>query len=440
MSTQSHKFLSGNFYIHEGYGLSLVPVLIQAFSSVTFVEKSADDLYKGCVSIHKASSDYTASEVENKRVAVINFIQPVIKYSDYWAGWIGTQSYMRILEEYKNDPSIAGVVMNVDSGGGQVYGTPEFYDYIVSFSAVKPLVVYTNGYLCSGAYYFAAGASYIIANPRADAIGSIGVYTILMDFNGIWEKLGAKIHTIYSKKSPEKNKTYRDVFAGKDKDYEEFIKKELDPIAETFQTDMKASRPQIKEEAFLGGTWTGIEALEMGLVDANGTLDDAVLKVFELDNESNSNKSNKNSKSKKGMSTVKSYPNIQKAIGVEGSGLKIVKKITSGKKGVFVEESQLDALEKASADTNLALATEKENVAKEKGKVTALETAVNTALTTAGLESAGTTEANIQLLAEKVVEYGGKPGASHKNPKSDGDNVEDNGDGNSTSIYESLTK
>jgi protease-4 len=59
--------------------------------------------------------------------------------------------------------------------------------------------------MCSGAYYIAAATQKIIANKRADAIGSIGAYATIVDSNGIFEHFGAKVHTIYAKKSTEKN-------------------------------------------------------------------------------------------------------------------------------------------------------------------------------------------------------------------------------------------
>jgi protease-4 len=73
------------------------------------------------------------------------------------------------MKSYAQDPNCIGVVLDIDSGGGQVSGTPEFYDYIASFK--KPVVAYTDGLMCSAAYYIGSATSHIIANKRADAIG-----------------------------------------------------------------------------------------------------------------------------------------------------------------------------------------------------------------------------------------------------------------------------
>lgn len=425
MNPNLHHLFSSKFYINAAYGLALVPSLVQNFHNVSFVEKDKVKLHESVVS--KVQSQTNTVSGDSRFVAVISFNQPVIKFSDYYSGWLGTQTYIRILEQFKNDDSVAGVVMSVDSGGGQVYGTPEFFEYVRDFTAVKPLVVYTGGYLCSGAYYFAAGASWIVAHNRADAIGSIGAYTILINFNGIWAKLGASVTTLYSSLSEDKNKYYENVMNGKDAEGKEYIKYELDPIVEVFIEDMKSVRPQIKEEAFKGGTWKGSESVEMGLVDENGTLETAIAKCWELSNTSNSNKNNPKSKKKTMSGKTKGFPAIQKVLGIE-DGFTTISTI-SGKKGVQISEAQLEALNNALIEKETAVTTANGKVTAAEGKVTAIETAVNTAITTAKLDAAveanATTETKITLLGAKVVEYGKKPGAETSKPKADGDQFEE---------------
>jgi protease-4 len=65
-------------------------------------------------------------------VAVINLKDPIYKYSQE-CGPTGTKSKMQSMKSYAQDPNCIGVVLDIDSGGGQVSGTPEFYDYIASF-------------------------------------------------------------------------------------------------------------------------------------------------------------------------------------------------------------------------------------------------------------------------------------------------------------------
>jgi len=346
----------------------------------------------------------------DKAVIVVSIKQPISKYSNYTG--LGSKSFVRILDAYKNDPNVAGIVLDIDSGGGQVYGTGDFYDYIRAYP--KPVVTYTDGYLCSAAYYIGNAANYIVANKRADAIGSIGAYASWVDFNGLFEKLGAKVNTIYSSLSPEKNMESRAITeAG---DYKPYIKNVLDPIVETFHADMKATRPGLNEAVFAGSTWTGDKALEMGLVDELGTLDTAVLKVLELDAlQSNNQNSNTMSKTR---------ANLQAALGLGDIAL-----VETGG-GSFLNSDQLDGIEadlttkdgtiatltasaatadaaKATAETNLTEANTAHTTA-----ITAHEGAVDAILTEAGLTPTGTLTDKIAALGTHQAELNAKDGST----------------------------
>ncbi len=356
-----------------------------------------------------------------KSVIVISIKQPIVKFTDEWMGLLGSKYYMRLMDSFKGDPTIAGIVLDIDSGGGQVYGTAEFYDYIKAYP--KPVVTYTDGLLCSAAYYIGNSAKYIVANKRADAIGSIGAYASWLNFTGLWEKFGAKLITMYATKSTEKNKPTRE--AEENANFEPYIKNVLDPIVETFHTDMKATRPGLNEAVFAGGTWNGIEALEMGLVDELGSLDTAVLKVLELDNQtSNQNPNN--------MST-KTRAMVQAVLGLA------VPLVSTEDKGSYLNEEQLDSLENklVAADANATALQASVDAAKdsqttaEQALVTAntthaaamteVETSVTTMLTGAGLTATGTLTEKLTALNSHLVVVNKGDGAKHTNvPLGDG--------------------
>lgn len=112
--------------------------------------------------------------------------------------------------------------------------------------------------MASAGYYIGSAASHIVANKRAEAIGSIGAYTQMLDLSGYYEKQGVKIHTIYAE-NPQKNKAYRDALAG---DYKAYIKEELNPLVDDFIADIKAARPNVSEDVFKGATYSGPAALK----------------------------------------------------------------------------------------------------------------------------------------------------------------------------------
>ncbi|MBC5835803.1 hypothetical protein G6N05_05335 [Flavobacterium sp. F372] len=419
-----HSLISGKWFIHESYGYSLLPSLFSIIEGQNISITSDEIEPEVFVSSKKSKSNLIAADSFNNEsnndqyVAVINLKNPIYKYNQE-CGPAGTKSKMAIMENYAKDSNCVGIVLDIDSGGGQVSGTPEFYDYIKSYS--KPVVSYTDGMMCSAAYYIGSAANHIIANNRADAIGSIGVMVHFIDVSGIYEKMGAKVITEYATRSTEKNKPFEELLKGNP---ELYIKTELDPIAEDFINDIKAVRSNVDKSVFAGGTWNASDSLSKGLIDSLGTLQDAINKAFELSKTSKNNSNKTNSKNKVMSKKTKNFAEIQKLVSIEGEGIPTLATIT-GKKGVQLTEAQLETIEAALSGNAVLLQTEKDNVTAEKEKVTGLTSAVTEAVTTAGLTSAATPEANIKMLGEKVAEYGAQPGAKPKTPKSDGDNVEE---------------
>lgn len=437
-----HSLLNDRWFIQEQYGQSLLPLLFSVLEGKSFAKENP--------SAHKPDPMYYVAEKSGNIVAVkdfsgsrqsdyvgiVNLKSPIYKYNQE-CGPAGTKTKMIQMNNLANDPNCLGVVLDVDSGGGQVSGTPEFHDFVKSFP--KPVVSYTDGLMCSAAYYIGSAAKHVIANKRADAIGSIGVMVSFIDFTGYYEKLGAKVISEYSSLSTEKNRAFEELLKGKP---EMYIKTELDPIAQDFINDIKSVRSNVNEEAFKGGTWNAADALAKNLIDEIGTLQDAVDKVYSLSNSSNSNKNN--SKKKTMSKKTKSFPVLQKLIGVKGEGIDTIATLT-GKKGVQVTEEQLGQIETELADKDKAVTTANGKVTTAQGKVTTLETAVNAAITAAGLDAdvteTTTTEEKITLLSSKVVEYGKLSSGKGTTPAAEGDTADDDADdANSTSIYNSLIK
>lgn len=395
-----HSLFNKPWYIEESYAQAHLPLLLNILSGKE-VEKSKDVILGYVAASGQAITEPTAGSV-----AVLSIKTPILKY-DQFCGPIGTKSMMRMLDSFKNDSSIAGVVLDIDSGGGQVYGTPEFHDYITSYP--KPIVTYTDGYLCSAAYYIAAGSSYIIANKRADAIGSIGAYSQILDITGFYKKQGATLHTIYATKSTQKNEGYRKVLEG---DYKTYIKEELDPLVDTFIVDMQESLTQLNEKVFAGATYKPPKALELGLINEIGTMQDAINKVIEL------SKINKSSKTTKKMD--RNFPKVQAVLGMETD-------FESNDQGVYLSEEQLTTLETSLENHATELAnqqTEHETAVTAAtdpliAQITALTngsnevtSAIDAALAAADIPRNQLTDAEaVASLSALLTEYGKKDGA-----------------------------
>lgn len=413
MNTRLLTLINQPFYIERAYGESQLPLLFAVLNgkSIDAAPKTKD---KEDTILQKTRLDAAggSSSSNNQYVGVIEFTEPIYKY-DQECGPVGTKTKIGILNNLAEDPNCAGVVLNIDSGGGQAYGTPELYDQIRDFS--KPVISYTDGLMASAAYYIGSAADEIIANKRAEAIGSIGAYTQFFDLSGWYEDQGIKSHEVYATKSTEKNRAYREALKG---NYDLYVKEELDPLVDQFIDDMKAARSDIKKEVFKGATYSGPASVEKGLVDSLGTLEDAINRVFELQ------KTNTNTKTKTTMSKEKAYPNLEKVLGLE-------EPLASNENGSFLNEDQKESLdnyikENSKSTRESAVQAENEKSSKEMEKLRnqlseekesnkAMRTSINELASLAGVEDVGkdSTDQTIAAATEKVKELNATPGSDH---------------------------
>lgn len=302
-----------------------------------------------------ASADAPTANTKQKSVLVIPVFKFISKQDIEDFGIMGTTTIQNLINAANADENIIGVVLHVSGNvGGTVMNTTETARQI-NADTNKPIVTLIEDLGASSAYYLSAGSKFIFAAGPTTLIGNIGTKSQGLDLSGILEKLGAKSWEFFAKESFDKDLGFAEAMAGKPAKYQDAI---LAPYAKMFMEDVKAMRPQIKEEATHGMIYVAEDAQKMGLIDAIGSMDDAVAKVVELANLKPITNSNSNSNNMEEV--VMSVP-----ITVRGAV-----KALGGK--------EVTAPTGASTDTTVALDALKNSSATEitelKGKVTALET------------------------------------------------------------------
>ncbi len=110
--------------------------------------------------------------------------------------------YMSLVDALMEDDLCQGIILDVDSGGGTVYESDEFYLKLKEFKAVtnKPIYAYFRSTACSGAYYIAMAADKIYAN-RNCTTGSIGVIMSTYNLSELFDKIGIQEVIISSGKN-----------------------------------------------------------------------------------------------------------------------------------------------------------------------------------------------------------------------------------------------
>lgn len=185
------------------------------------------------------------------------------------------------LEKLANDDDIKAVVLRVNSPGGSAYASEQIWHAVMNVKAKKPVVVSMGGYAASGGYYISCAANYIYSEPTT-ITGSIGIFGMFPDFSGLLtEKLGVKFDEVKTNKHAafgtiarpfnEEELALLDQYIGRG--YELFRKRVAD--------GRKLSVDAVEKIA-QGRVWLGNDALGIKLVDAIGSLDDAVKKAAQL--------------------------------------------------------------------------------------------------------------------------------------------------------------
>jgi protease-4 len=186
----------------------------------------------------------------------------------------GAETVARALKSAEGDPRISGILLRVDSGGGDALASELMYRAVLEAKKSKPVVASMGDVAASGGYYAAAGADEIVANPTT-LTGSIGVFYIKPALEGLANKLGVR-HEILSR-GPLVGLT--DLFRPWGTEEKEAAQKWVDFIYDNFINDVANARRMPKEKVNLaaqGRVWSGEDAKARGLVDGLGGLDGAV--------------------------------------------------------------------------------------------------------------------------------------------------------------------
>jgi protease-4 len=181
----------------------------------------------------------------------------------------------KALNEAVRDDAIKAVVLRVDSPGGSAVASEIILDAARRVKAKKPFVVSMGDVAGSGGYYVACGSDLIFAD-ESTITGSIGVVGGKLVTTPMWKKIGVTFKE-YKRGANAGLLGTSEVFSPSER---ECIQTWMDDIYGVFKGHVKAIRgDRLKkplDELAGGRVYTGRQALELGLVDKIGTLQDAI--------------------------------------------------------------------------------------------------------------------------------------------------------------------
>jgi len=203
----------------------------------------------------------TFDGVVGKRVGKLEKSSGVLDLDDFSAD----------IERLMDDETVDGIVLDINSPGGTVTGTPEAAAMVRAACDKKRVVAYTDTMCASAAYWVASQAWAVMASESA-VVGSIGVYLPLTDTSRAYEMQGVTTHLIKSGK-------YKGTGVPGTAPTQEMLDRlqdRVDFIHAEFKADVRMGRGSVADETMEGQDFFGKQAIGVGLVDGIGTIGDAV--------------------------------------------------------------------------------------------------------------------------------------------------------------------
>jgi protease-4 len=182
------------------------------------------------------------------------------------------------LLEQAADPAIKAVVVSVNSPGGSVVASDEIYHALVKFD--KPVVIWMGETAASGGYYISCGGDYVFAHPDT-LTGSIGVISQFLNAEELMQKVGVDAVVITSGPVKDIGSPFREMTEEEQALWKGIIDEVYGGFVDLVAQARDLPVEQVRELAD-GSVYTGRQALELGLVDGVGMLDDAIAKAAEL--------------------------------------------------------------------------------------------------------------------------------------------------------------
>lgn len=224
----------------------------------------------------KSEQSLSIESTDNSEIAVIDVFGPIFTRADLFSdisGAASLDSLERRIDEALYDDSIKGIILRIDSPGGEVTGTHEFANYLDEACEIKPIVTYVQGMACSAAYWIASATSHIYVDKTA-ILGSIGVVAAWTDDSKARSAAGLTDYEVVSSQSPKKrlDPTQDDGRAE--------LQKQLDGLADIFIDDVAAfrdvSRETVLSDFGQGSTFLANDAIKLGMADAVSSLRDVI--------------------------------------------------------------------------------------------------------------------------------------------------------------------
>jgi protease IV len=227
------------------------------------------------VSINTYAAAGGYRKITGEKIAVIYAEGDIIDGKSSQPGTIAADDYRQLIRKVRLDKTIKAIVFRINSGGGSSLASETIWRELELAKQVKPVVISFGDVAASGGYYIACAADSIFANPTT-ITGSIGVFGIIPNMEGFFKnKLGVTFDGVKTGPYADAGTMTRPMNENEKK----ILQAEIENIYAVFKKRVADARK--KDVAYIdsiaqGRVWTGQRAIQIGLIDKFGGINDAV--------------------------------------------------------------------------------------------------------------------------------------------------------------------
>ena len=196
-------------------------------------------------------------------------------------GQIGGDRYAEIIRDIRKDKAIKAIVLRVNSGGGSGFASEKIWrELMLAKEQGLPIIVSMGDVAASGGYYIAAPADKILVekNTITGSIGVFGVIPSMADF--LKNEIGITVDTVKTGKFSTGITPFYDVNDAEG----QIIQESVEEFYDLFLRRVAEGRDMTKDavhKVAQGRVWTGAKAIELGLADEVGDLEQAMIVAAE---------------------------------------------------------------------------------------------------------------------------------------------------------------
>lgn len=259
----THKLIDGLKYDDEVRDEFKKKLGLEKYDKINFI--SINSYFKG--------GGY--KKVSGDKIALIYAQGDIVDGSGDEQGQIASANYLKLIRKARLDKTIKSIVFRVNSGGGSALASETIWRELSLAKKEKPVVVSFGDVAASGGYYISCAADSIFASPTT-ITGSIGVFGIIPNMQGFFKnKLGITFDGVKTAPYADLGAIYRPMNENEKK----MVQESIDNIYHSFKqrvSDGRKKSIEFIDSIGQGRVWSGAKAIDIGLIDKFGGLNDAV--------------------------------------------------------------------------------------------------------------------------------------------------------------------